>query len=61
VGYLGAARAPDGESATPAQKATAYGFEGVQVDGMDPLAVYKVTREAIEKAKTPVRANSAPP
>ncbi|AXR79677.1 pyruvate dehydrogenase (acetyl-transferring) E1 component subunit alpha [Natrarchaeobaculum sulfurireducens] len=40
-------------SATLAQKATAYGFEGVQVDGMDPLAVYKVTREAIEKAKNP--------
>ncbi|GAA0669903.1 pyruvate dehydrogenase (acetyl-transferring) E1 component subunit alpha [Natronoarchaeum mannanilyticum] len=40
-------------SATLAQKAEAYGFEGVQVDGMDPLAVYKVTREAIEKAKDP--------
>ncbi|WP_226039652.1 pyruvate dehydrogenase (acetyl-transferring) E1 component subunit alpha [Natrinema sp. DC36] len=40
-------------SATLAQKATAYGFEGVQVDGMDPLAVYKVTREAVEKAKNP--------
>ncbi|WP_290816597.1 pyruvate dehydrogenase (acetyl-transferring) E1 component subunit alpha [Halovivax sp.] len=40
-------------SATIAQKATAYGFEGVQVDGMDPLAVYKVTREAVEKAKNP--------
>jgi len=38
-------------SETLAQKAVAYGFEGVQVDGMDPLAVYKVTREAIEKAK----------
>jgi len=38
-------------SATLAQKATAYGFEGVQVDGMDPLAVYQVTREAVEKAK----------
>ncbi|MGM0604814.1 MAG: pyruvate dehydrogenase (acetyl-transferring) E1 component subunit alpha [Halobacteriota archaeon] len=38
-------------SRTIAQKATAYGFEGVQVDGMDPLAVYKVTREAVEKAK----------
>ncbi|WP_138007551.1 pyruvate dehydrogenase (acetyl-transferring) E1 component subunit alpha [Halalkalirubrum salinum] len=37
-------------SETIAQKATAYGFEGVQVDGMDPLAVYKVTREALEKA-----------
>ena len=40
-------------SATIAQKAQAYGFEGVQVDGMDPLAVYKVTKEAIEKAKDP--------
>ncbi len=40
-------------SETLAQKATAYGFEGVQVDGMDPLAVYKVTREAVEKAKDP--------
>ncbi|MFP8953245.1 pyruvate dehydrogenase (acetyl-transferring) E1 component subunit alpha [Natrialbaceae archaeon A-arb3/5] len=40
-------------SATLAQKAEAYGFEGVQVDGMDPLAVYKVTREAVEKAKDP--------
>jgi pyruvate dehydrogenase E1 component alpha subunit len=38
---------------TLAQKARAYGFEGVQVDGMDPLAVYKVTREAVEKAKDP--------
>ena len=38
-------------SATLAQKAYAYGFEGVQVDGMDPLAVYKVAREAVEKAK----------
>ena len=39
-------------SATLAQKAHAYGFEGVQVDGMDPLAVYQVTRDAVEKAKT---------
>jgi len=38
-------------SATLAQKAHAYGFEGVQVDGMDPLAVYEVTRAAVEKAK----------
>ena len=36
---------------TLAQKATAYGFDGVQVDGMDPLAVYQVTRAAVEKAK----------
>ncbi|WP_257299489.1 pyruvate dehydrogenase (acetyl-transferring) E1 component subunit alpha [Haloarchaeobius sp. FL176] len=40
-------------SETIAQKANAYGFEGVQVDGMDPLAVYKVTRDAVEKAKNP--------
>jgi pyruvate dehydrogenase E1 component alpha subunit len=39
-------------SATLAQKARAYGFEGVQVDGMDPLAVYQVTRDAVEKART---------
>jgi len=40
-------------SETLAQKATAYGFEGVQVDGMDPLAVYQVTKDAVEKAKDP--------
>ncbi|MFB6178443.1 MAG: pyruvate dehydrogenase (acetyl-transferring) E1 component subunit alpha [Halorientalis sp.] len=40
-------------AATIAQKSQAYGFEGVQVDGMDPLAVYKVTRAAVEKAKNP--------
>ncbi len=40
-------------SETLAQKATAYGFDGVQVDGMDPLAVYQVTRNAVEKAKAP--------
>ena len=44
-------------SATLAQKAHAYGFEGVQVDGMDPLAVYQVTREAVEKAKEGGEAN----
>ncbi|ELY40448.1 pyruvate dehydrogenase (acetyl-transferring) E1 component subunit alpha [Natronorubrum tibetense] len=37
-------------SATLAQKADAYGFEGVQVDGMDPLASYVVTKAAREKA-----------
>lgn len=40
-------------SKTIAQKADAYGFEGVQVDGMDPLAVYKATKDAIDKAKNP--------
>ncbi|MEM4780062.1 MAG: pyruvate dehydrogenase (acetyl-transferring) E1 component subunit alpha [Halalkalicoccus sp.] len=40
-------------SETLAQKATAYGFSGVQVDGMDPLAVYVATRAAREKALDP--------
>ena len=40
-------------SATLAQKADAYGFEGIQVDGMDPLAVYQATKLAVEKAKDP--------
>ncbi|MFC6961250.1 pyruvate dehydrogenase (acetyl-transferring) E1 component subunit alpha [Halocatena marina] len=40
-------------SNTIAQKATAYGFEGVQVDGMDPLAVYQVTKAAVDKARDP--------
>ena len=38
-------------SDTIAEKADAYGFEGVRVDGMDPLAVYTVTREAVRKAR----------
>ena len=36
---------------TIAQKAIAYGFEGVRVDGMDPIAVYLATREAVAKAR----------
>ena len=40
-------------SATLAQKAQAYGFDGIQVDGMDPLAVYRVTKAAVEKARDP--------
>ena len=38
-------------SKTLAQKAFAYGFEGIQVDGNDVFAVYKATKEALEKAK----------
>ena len=47
-------------SATLAQKATAYGFEGVQVDGMDPLAVYQVTKEAVAKARDPSEGERRP-
>ena len=43
-------------SETLAQKADAYGFEGVRVDGNDLLAVYSATRRAVEKA----RANGGP-
>ena len=38
-------------SETIAQKAVAYGFPGVQVDGNDVLAVYMVTKEAVERAR----------
>ena len=44
-------RARQTRSETLAEKAGAYGIEGVQVDGMDPLAVYAVTKEAVESAK----------
>jgi pyruvate dehydrogenase E1 component alpha subunit len=39
-------------SATIAQKAVAYGFGGIQVDGNDLFAVIAVTREATEKARS---------
>jgi len=38
-------------SETIAQKAEAYGFEGILVDGNDVFAVYKVAKYALEKAK----------
>lgn len=38
-------------SETIAQKALAYGFQGVQADGNDVLAAYKVSNEALEKAR----------
>ncbi len=38
-------------SETLAQKALAYGFDGIQVDGNDALAVYAATKEAVAKAK----------
>jgi TPP-dependent pyruvate/acetoin dehydrogenase alpha subunit len=39
-------------SASIAQKAAAYGFPGVRVDGNDLLAVYRATRDALEKARS---------
>lgn len=38
-------------SKTLAQKAFAYGFEGLQVDGNDIFAVHKAASEALKKAK----------
>jgi len=35
-----------------AQKALAYGFDGIQVDGNDIFAVYRTTRDALEKARS---------
>jgi TPP-dependent pyruvate/acetoin dehydrogenase alpha subunit len=39
-------------SETLAIKATAYGFEGIRVDGNDALAVFEATRAALEKARS---------
>lgn len=36
---------------TVAEKAAAYGIEGIRVDGNDLLAVYAATRHAVEKAR----------
>ncbi len=38
-------------SASIAQKAIAYGIPGVQVDGNDPLAVYRAADEALRRAR----------
>ena len=38
-------------SRTIAQKAVAYGFEGILVDGNDIIASYEVTKYAVEKAR----------
>ena len=39
-------------SCTVAQKALAYGMTGVQVDGNDVFAVYRVVKEALERARS---------
>jgi pyruvate dehydrogenase E1 component alpha subunit len=38
-------------SPTLAIKAEAYGFDGVRVDGNDVLAVYKATKQAVDRAR----------
>ncbi len=44
-------RAKQTAAETLAQKALAYGFEGVEVDGNDIFAVYRVVKEALAKAR----------
>ncbi|MCM0649519.1 pyruvate dehydrogenase (acetyl-transferring) E1 component subunit alpha [Clostridium swellfunianum] len=39
------------KSKTIAQKATAYGIPGIQVDGNDILAVHAATKEAVDRAR----------
>jgi len=39
-------------SKTIAQKAIAYGFDGIQVDGNDLFAVFVATKEAVKKARS---------
>jgi pyruvate dehydrogenase E1 component alpha subunit len=38
-------------SKTIAQKAVAYGFPGILVDGNDVLALYSATKEAVDRAR----------
>jgi pyruvate dehydrogenase E1 component alpha subunit len=45
-------RAHQTAAATIAQKAVAYGFPGIQVDGNDVLAVYAAAREALANARS---------
>jgi pyruvate dehydrogenase E1 component alpha subunit len=45
-------RSKQTRSKTLAQKALAYGFPGIQVDGNDVLAVYAAAREAADRARS---------
>jgi pyruvate dehydrogenase E1 component alpha subunit len=47
-------------SETIAEKAEACGFEGVRIDGTDPLAVYAATREAVSTARDPAPGEARP-
>ncbi|HSA35969.1 MAG TPA: pyruvate dehydrogenase (acetyl-transferring) E1 component subunit alpha [Methanomassiliicoccales archaeon] len=44
-------RAKQSASTTLAQKAVAYGFPGILVDGNDVLAMYAAAKEAVERAR----------
>jgi 2-oxoisovalerate dehydrogenase E1 component alpha subunit len=35
-----------------AKRAQSYGFPGVTVDGLDPIAVYQATKEAVQRARS---------
>ncbi|MBI2597856.1 MAG: hypothetical protein HYW50_01535 [Candidatus Diapherotrites archaeon] len=48
---ISVARKTQTRSKTLAQKAFAYGFEGIQVDGNDVFAVYSAALKAIENAR----------
>lgn len=41
------------QTATPtiAEKASAYGMPGIRIDGFDPLACWKATRDALDRAR----------
>lgn len=43
-------RSKQTRSQTLAQKAIAYDIPGIQVDGNDPLAMYRATKEALDRA-----------
>ena len=45
-------RAKQSASTTLAQKAIAYGFNGIQADGNDILAMIVATKEAVDRART---------
>ncbi len=45
-------RSKQTRSKTLAQKALAYGFPGIQVDGNDVLAVYSAAEEALQRARS---------
>ena len=48
---ISTSRAIQSASKTLAQKALAYGFPGIIVDGNDLFAMYAVTKEAVERAR----------